>query len=48
MKLISQYIKESIKKLNGKTGIIVFDIDDTLLKVNPNIIKIYKKTQTLV
>ena len=42
MKLISQYIKESIKKLNGKTGIIVFDIDDTLLKVQLGSMYIYK------
>jgi len=43
MKLISQYIKESIKKLNGKTGIIVFDIDDTLLKVQLGSMYIYKR-----
>ena len=37
-------IKESIKPLdNNTTGIIVFDIDDTLLHVNPNILSIYKK-----
>ena len=42
MKLISQYIKESIKKLNGKTGIIVFDIDDTLIQADASSIKIGK------
>ena len=43
MKNLINYINESIKQLpNGKKGIIVFDIDDTLLKSNPNIIAVYK------
>ena len=43
MKSLYTYIIESIKKLpKSVSGIIVFDIDDTLLKVNPDIIKIYK------
>lgn len=42
MKNIVDYINESIKKLNGKTGIIVFDIDDTLLKVQFGAMYIYK------
>ena len=45
MKSLQLYITEAIKKLpNSVTGIIVFDIDDTLLKVNPDVIKIYKQT----
>ena len=43
MKSFVQFIQEAIKKLSGKTGIIVFDIDDTLLKANPEVIKVYKK-----
>lgn len=43
MKSLVQYLEESIKKLHNKQGIIVFDIDDTLLKSDSNIIKIYKK-----
>ena len=43
MKSLSTYLIEAIKKLpKSVSGIIVFDIDDTLLKVNPDIIKIYK------
>ena len=43
MKSLYTYITEAIKRLpKSVTGIIVFDIDDTLLKVNPDIIKIYK------
>lgn len=43
MKSLKQYINESIKPLHpNKTGIVVFDIDDTLLKSDPNTIKIYK------
>ena len=43
MKSLTQFINEAIKQLpKSVTGIIVFDIDDTLLKVNPDIIKIYK------
>lgn len=43
MKSLVQYLEESIKKLHNKQGIIVFDIDDTLLKSDSSIIKIYKK-----
>lgn len=44
MKSLVQFIQESIKKLpKSVSGIIVFDIDDTLLKANPDIIKVYKK-----
>lgn len=44
MKNLQEYILESIAKLNSnEKGIIVFDIDDTLLKVSPDAIKIYKK-----
>ena len=35
-------INEEIKSLNGKKGIIVFDIDDTLLTADSSTIKIYK------
>lgn len=44
MKSLSTYILEHIKKLSGQTGIIVFDIDDTLLKADSSEISIYKKT----
>ena len=41
---LQQYIFEKIKSLpNGVSGLIVFDIDDTLLKSNPEIIGVYKK-----
>ncbi len=44
MKSLNAYIFEKIKPLpQGSTGIIVFDIDDTLLKVNPDSIHIYKR-----
>lgn len=44
MKSLSIFLIESIKPLNSnKKGLVVFDIDDTLLKVNPANIKIYKK-----
>jgi hypothetical protein len=37
-------IKESIKKLSKDVkGIIVFDIDDTLLKANPKVIGVWKR-----
>lgn len=39
---ISNLIDEEIRNLNGKKGIIVMDIDDTLVRANPNVIKIYK------
>lgn len=43
MKSLNSYILEKIKPLpQGSTGIIVFDIDDTLLRVDPDAIHIYK------
>ena len=43
MKQLTQYILEHIKNLpDSVKGIIVFDIDDTILKVNPAQIRIYK------
>lgn len=44
MRSLSNYILESIKRLpSNKKGIIVFDIDDTLLTVSPEKVKIYKR-----
>ena len=44
MKQIAAYIFEKIKDLpNSVKGLIVFDIDDTILKVDPSQISIYKK-----
>ena len=44
MKSITNYIFEKIKDLpDSVKGLIVFDIDDTILKVDPNIMSIYKK-----
>lgn len=44
MKSLIEYINEAIKRLpNNESGIIVFDIDDTLLRVNSDDIFIYKK-----
>jgi hypothetical protein len=44
MKSLNQYITEKIHELpKGVRGIVVFDIDDTLLKVDPNSIHLYKK-----
>lgn len=44
MKSIDTYIIEKIKDLpDSIKGLIVFDIDDTILKVDPNIMKIYKR-----
>jgi hypothetical protein len=49
MKDLVQYIKESlllerIKPLpNSIKGLIVFDIDDTLLKVDTDVLKVYKR-----
>lgn len=41
---LSQYIIEKIQKLKQNIkGIIVFDIDDTLLRVDTNIMRVYKK-----
>ena len=43
MKQLSTYIIEKINPLRkDESGIIVFDIDDTLLKSNSSIIKVYK------
>ena len=43
MKSLQIYILEHIKDLpDSISGIIVFDIDDTILKVNPAQIRIYK------
>lgn len=44
MKRLVEYISEAIKKLHPDvSGLIVFDIDDTLLKTDTDIIKIYKR-----
>lgn len=44
MKSIDTYIIEKIKDLpDSIKGLIVFDIDDTILKVDPHIMKIYKR-----
>ncbi len=44
MKSIANYIFEKIKDLpNSVRGLIVFDIDDTILKVDSSIMSIYKK-----
>ena len=44
MKSLIVYINEKIKDLpDSVKGLIVFDIDDTILKVDPNIMSIYKK-----
>ena len=43
MKSLQIYILERVKDLpSSEKGIIVFDIDDTILKVNPAMIRIYK------
>lgn len=43
MKHLVEYIYEAIKQLpKNVTGLIVFDIDDTLLRVNADIIKVIK------
>lgn len=40
---LTTYITEKIKLLRSSvTGVIVFDIDDTLLKVDPKIMRVYK------
>ena len=47
MKGLVTYINEAIKKLERNVkGIIVFDIDDTLLQADDKIIKIYKTILT--
>lgn len=44
MKDLSTYIFERINPIpKHEKGIVVFDIDDTLLKVNPDVLKVYKK-----
>ena len=44
MKSLEVYIIEKIKELSSNVkGLIVFDIDDTILKVNPSLIGVYKK-----
>lgn len=44
MRSLCEYICEAIKPLHsGVRGIIVFDIDDTLLRANPNAIAVYKR-----
>lgn len=44
MKSLSRYITEKIQTLpRGVRGIVVFDIDDTLLKVDPNMMHLYKR-----
>ena len=44
MKSLVQYIIERIKPLPASVkGLIVFDIDDTLLKVDTDVLKIYKR-----
>ena len=44
MKSLDTYIVEKIKDLpDSVKGLIVFDIDDTILKVDPHIMKIYKR-----
>ena len=46
MKSLSEYIFEKIKNLpKNVSGIIVFDIDDTILKVDSSLMSIYKKTE---
>lgn len=43
MKSLTQYISEAIKQLpKNVKGLIVFDIDDTLLRADDSTIKIYK------
>ena len=44
MKSLIVYINEKIKDLpNSVKGLIVFDIDDTILKVDPSLMGVYKK-----
>ena len=45
MKKLTVYILEKIQNLpDSIKGLIVFDIDDTILKVNPATIRVYKRT----
>lgn len=44
MKSLTKYINEKIHELpNGVRGIVVFDLDDTLLRCDPDSIHVYKK-----
>ncbi|WP_461463690.1 hypothetical protein, partial [Methanobrevibacter sp.] len=44
MKSLKVYIFERVKDLpESVKGLIVFDIDDTILKVDPALMKVYKK-----
>ena len=44
MKSLNQYILEKIQELpHGVRGLVVFDIDDTLLQCDPESIHVYKK-----
>ena len=44
MKSLKVYIFEKVKDLpDSVKGLIVFDIDDTILKVDPALMKVYKK-----
>jgi phosphoglycolate phosphatase-like HAD superfamily hydrolase len=44
MKSLQVYILERVKDLTESVkGLIVFDIDDTLLKVDPSLMSVYKK-----
>lgn len=43
MKHLNQFIQEAIQHLpNGKTGIVVFDIDDTLIQADKDVVSIGK------
>ena len=43
MKHLNQFIKEAIQHLpHGKTGIVVFDIDDTLIQADKDVVSISK------
>ena len=43
MKHLKQFIQEAIQHLpNGKTGIVVFDIDDTLIQADKDVVSISK------
>ena len=43
MKHLNQFIKEAIQHLPyGKTGIVVFDIDDTLIHADEDVMSIGK------
>ena len=44
MKALQVYILEKVKDLpESVKGLIVFDIDDTILKVDSSLMKVYKK-----